>query len=658
MAPRKNMMAWVFILGLGWSAITGCATGRHIKLPETNPDKIRVYKEVTVWANEPSAKATGVRLEKDDLFSIMITGKVNTSPRRHPGRWEKYFGRLQMMLDQRYYGAPPGNRTLESLHSGEIKFYVRDGWFDYSRGKAAHPDNYDDNRGAFKVIIIVWKEKDWDYIGEFFRQIKVLNPENRSAQVAFKQFELYKSNHLAEIETTKAVAETRKRIDALKQSPPPESESSSPTPADQASSGEIPAAKSENESEVAALERRLAALMAQLAELEEIKQQLSVEKEKTARLSEELDATTKSSENGDPLPPVLLIASPKDGQKTSEGSVRLAGVAQDNQGLASVRIYLNDRPVPDDQSRGLTILPAEVVKRREFNESLALNPGINRIRVRATDTSGRVVEQVIEVLREERRYQIWAVVIGIDNYPRIAKLKYAVNDARAFYDLLVRNNRIPAENIFLVTDDRATLTNLRSTLGTKLKQNAGRDDMVIIYFAGHGATERDAMSPDGDGLEKYILPYDADPEDLYATALPMREISHILNRIQSERLVFIADACYSGASGGRTISIGGNRANISDGYLERITRGKGRVIITASGANEVSVENDTLQHGVFTYYLVEGLRGRADFDRDGLITVDEAYRYVSDAVPNATSQEQHPVKKGVVEGQLVLGIVK
>jgi len=85
--------------------------------------------------------------------------------------------------------------------------------------------------------------------------------------------------------------------------------------------------------------------------------------------------------------------------------------------------------------------------------------------------------------------------------------------------------------------------------------------------------------------------------------------------------------------------------------------GRGKVIITASSANEVSVEKDDLQHGVFTYYLLEGLRGKADLDRDSMITVDEAYRYVYDQVPRATGQEQHPVKKGSVEGSLVLSIV-
>jgi len=80
--------------------------------------------------------------------------------------------------------------------------------------------------------------------------------------------------------------------------------------------------------------------------------------------------------------------------------------------------------------------------------------------------------------------------------------------------------------------------------------------------------------------------------------------------------------------------------------------------MTASGANEVSVEKDDLRHGVFTYFLLDGLEGKADTDRDGLITVDEAYDYVSKNVPKATGQEQHPVKKGAVEGHLILGILR
>jgi uncharacterized caspase-like protein len=100
------------------------------------------------------------------------------------------------------------------------------------------------------------------------------------------------------------------------------------------------------------------------------------------------------------------------------------------------------------------------------------------------------------------------------------------------------------------------------------------------------------------------------------------------------------------------------RAVVSDAFLARLSKAKGRVVLTASRASEVSEEREDLRHGVFTYYLLEGLRGKADVDGDGIVTVDEAYAYVSGRVPEATGQGQHPVKKGEVEGQLVLGRVR
>jgi uncharacterized caspase-like protein len=353
-----------------------------------------------------------------------------------------------------------------------------------------------------------------------------------------------------------------------------------------------------------------------------------------------------------------LITSPTDGLQTESKAVHLLGAAKDEEGLKQLNIFVNNRLVDDGEDRGIRMADEIYPRRMDIDRHISLKKGENRIKIQVIDIDGQILEKTLAVRHIERRRNVWAVVIGINDYPHVRQLKYAVNDARAFYDLLVKTNQIPSANVFLMVNEQAVLKQLRSTLGTRLKNKAGKDDMVIIYFAGHGATERDMMSPDGDGLEKYLLPYDANPYDLYASALPMREIAHIFHRIRSERLIFIADACYSGASGGRTVSTSDARANISDAFLERITGGKGKVIITASSANEVSVEKDELRHGVFTYYMVEGLRGKADTDQNGLITIDEAYRYVSDKVTQATGQEQHPVKKGAVEGQMVLGVVQ
>jgi hypothetical protein len=361
---------------------------------------------------------------------------------------------------------------------------------------------------------------------------------------------------------------------------------------------------------------------------------------------------------GTALPPILLVASPEDGLKTERQTIRLSLAAEDDQGLDRVNVFVNERRVDTGPGRGIEIDQGVNPRRLDMERRISLDKGVNHIRIRVTDTDGLFTERTLTVHHVEMRRRVWAVVIGIDAYLHVRKLKYAVNDAQAFYDLLVQTNQVPPENVFLMVNRQAGLKQLRSTLGSRLKSRAGKDDMVIIYFAGHGATERDMLSPDGDGLEKYLLPYDADPNDLYASALPMREIAHIFHRIRSERLVFIVDACYSGASGGRTISVSGIRANLSDAFLERIAGGKGKIIITASSANEVSVEKEELGHGVFTYFMVKALRGEADTDQDGVVTVDEAYYYVSDHVTRATGQEQHPVKKGAVEGRVVLSVVQ
>ena len=77
--------------------------------------------------------------------------------------------------------------------------------------------------------------------------------------------------------------------------------------------------------------------------------------------------------------------------------------------------------------------------------------------------------------------------------------------------------------------------------------------------------------------------------------------------------------------------------------LARLSKGKGRVVLTASKAREMSEEREALGHGVFSYYLLEALQGKADLDGDGIITVDEAYTYVSKKVPEITAQNQKPV---------------
>jgi uncharacterized caspase-like protein len=183
-----------------------------------------------------------------------------------------------------------------------------------------------------------------------------------------------------------------------------------------------------------------------------------------------------------------------------------------------------------------------------------------------------------------------------------------------------------------------------------------------VYVAGHGAPEIDQRGLERDGLAKYLIPSDADPDDLFSTALPMDDLQAIFGRIEAERVVMFLDACYSGAAGGRTFASKRTRAGtVDDLFLERLTRSKGRAIITASRPNEVSIELPELGHGVFTYYLAEGLRGAGDLNRDGIVSLQELYEYVEQQVvrkARSVGGNQHPIMKGELEGVLPLTKVR
>jgi hypothetical protein len=681
MKSQRASQAKSFSAALMMLLFLGCATESVVKMPETMPSGVKSYKHFTLWARSPGMKRTGVHLNKFDTYTILATGSLDLCSRGgctyRDVRPELGWPLVARIGEGTSFGPLPRDYsgvTQRAYDSGELYLGYRGAEL-HPSGEPKRPDWYMDDAGSFRITIITWAKDDYQAIAAFLQQLKQKDPQNRAVKDAFAQADRMSRLQVAANQASKEIEQTKKEIQNLKtapslpsnetqktETPKPPSETTvgpKPQPASPSSSG-----GADKEQKIAVLQERLTALTEQLNKFEVMKKEFEEEKKRSEDLAKELEQKQKTEQelilrlkDTSKVPPVIVIASPAEGSTVEVTIIQVSGVAEDDQGLAKVEIIVNGKRVLEREGgRAIGKVQDRGPKRLDFKESIHLEPGENQITVRALDLQGLISEKTLRVRYSERRKNIWAVVIGVNRYDKVRPLKYAVNDAKLFYHHLVEFSQIPPENVTLLLDQDATLTRVRSTLGTHLKNKAGRDDMVIIFFAGHGATEKDVMSPDGDGLEKYLLPCDADPNDLYATAMPMGEISRIFSRIQAERLVFIADSCYSGASGGRTIEVSGIRATISEAFLDRIAEGKGRVIMTASGANEVSAEYDQLKQGVFTYYLVEGLKGKADTDKDGAVTVDEVYQYVSEAVPRATNQEQHPVKKGTAEGQLILSI--
>jgi uncharacterized caspase-like protein len=306
----------------------------------------------------------------------------------------------------------------------------------------------------------------------------------------------------------------------------------------------------------------------------------------------------------------------------------------------------------------LSVAPYDIRLERTAVLAAARQPAI---------TAPAAAEPTHVVLPAPRVADRWAVVIGVGEYDsrQIPRLRYATRDADAMYEFLTKSGGYAKDHVLLLTETsqtKPTLLNIKRALGDFLARRAGRDDMVLIYFAGHGAPEIDVAGAESDGLSKYLVPQDGDPDSLYTSALPMDEIQRIFARIQAERILLLLDTCYSGTAGGRSFARQRVRATgLNDQFLERLTRSRGRVIITASGPNEVAFELDELGHGVFTYYVLEGLQGKADRNSDGIVTVSELYEYVEDQVDRTARRaggRQRPLMKGEVEGSLPLSVLR
>ncbi len=294
-------------------------------------------------------------------------------------------------------------------------------------------------------------------------------------------------------------------------------------------------------------------------------------------------------------------------------------------------------------------LPAGDEAQRFWRE-LNLPISQDTVEVVAEGPTGETSQTVVAPRVNER----WAVVIGVSDYASddIPDLEYATNDADAIYEFLTSpaGGSFAPENVLLLKDEEATGDAMREALFSFLQQPAW-DDLVLIYFAGHGAP--DPNRPDN----LYLLPYDADLDSMASTGFPMWDVKTSLRRqIESEQVIVIADACHSaGAQDGQGWGVG-DQNPIAGSFSELFTPSR-RLTLTAADTNEFSFEDDRWDgHGVFTHYLLRGLRGEADLNGDGIVTFTEVFDFVSERVSEATGGSQNPQRAGL--GDIPMAVVE
>jgi formylglycine-generating enzyme required for sulfatase activity len=245
----------------------------------------------------------------------------------------------------------------------------------------------------------------------------------------------------------------------------------------------------------------------------------------------------------------------------------------------------------------------------------------------------------------------WAVVIGVNDYvdERISDLRCCVDDAKLVAKTLSEKCGYPVENILTITDDqsRAHLRPLRAGLQQQVSawlKFAGEEDTVMVFFSGHGFLD--------DRGQGFLATQDARMDYLGLTALRTDELRDMLRQCKAGQKVLVLDCCHAGAE--KDLS---TDAPSSEELGSAFRDARGLVTLASCGRDEKSREWDEKGHGLFTYYLAEGLQGKADRDRDGIVTSDELYLYTHSHVQTSArrlfGQAQQPRR---IIGEDVVGV--
>lgn len=237
--------------------------------------------------------------------------------------------------------------------------------------------------------------------------------------------------------------------------------------------------------------------------------------------------------------------------------------------------------------------------------------------------------------------KVYAVLVGVARYNHMKSLKYTDDDAYRMFAFLKspEGGALADDQIRILIDEDATKENILKSI-EKTFSKAGPNDVIFFYFSGHG-------------LKGAFLPIDYDGNN---NRVEHAEIMEVLDRSQAKSKVVIADACHSGSLHGAK---GATAQSVIETYYDAFSRSAGgTILMMSSKAEETSIENNGLRQGIFSHFLIRGLKGAADNDENKLVTINELFEYVEANVKFYTNNYQTPVISGDYDTRMPMGVIR
>ena len=272
------------------------------------------------------------------------------------------------------------------------------------------------------------------------------------------------------------------------------------------------------------------------------------------------------------------------------------------------------------------------------SEPVFVNVKVNQEKIIKTEKLEKLDPTKVSVATNKNKV---ALIFGIEKYNQTPAASYANKDAQYFYEY-AKSFWYPRAKYRALIDEKASLIESLGRVNKWLPAKIKNKTDLIIFFAGHGLA-----SPDGKDL--YLLSQDSDPDLLSRTALSRSELFEAILKYDPKSVTMFFDTCYSGISRDEKTLLASARPVrvVADETEESLP--KNFTIFSASQLDQISSGIKDAQHGIFSYFLMKGLEGNADINKDNKITNGELLSYMDDKISiqaSSLGREQNPSLTG------------
>ncbi|MCP4213246.1 MAG: hypothetical protein GY765_01260, partial [bacterium] len=310
--------------------------------------------------------------------------------------------------------------------------------------------------------------------------------------------------------------------------------------------------------------------------------------------------------------------------------------------LKSVTIKINGQEIATENASGNEI---------RIKKNILLKDHINHIQITAANSKNQKTTDTITIAYDKTipknslseifkkvkssysNSHNWAVLIAVKNYSTEANgltpLPYAVRDAEAVKEYLINRLHFNPKYIHTLYNKKATKDNINKILGETMPRSMTQNDRILVYFSGHGGKEIMEKVNNTSKTFSYLVPIDGKKKSLFSTGISIEQVNKFSDRLPAKQALFIFDACFSG-------NVGDIYAKGNEGLKEETKKEinyllskRGRHLLTAGTEDEEAQMGGSWgNHSVYTYYLLEGLKGEADTNENQVISLSELQSYL------------------------------